>query len=154
MQTIKIQNTRQQPKYLKIKRVVEQLSSQSWCCLHRRWLSWCGRSVVVVHSHMLNHFLYHLHISKLVLCHGYLRYMMFVKFLRITSTMCQTRIGMSIRARKTAQTVSSTRIFARSGENSTENLRLLFCTEKIILSHELSKRYRIKRMVDLQLRGR
>ena len=45
------------------------------------WLSHISRvrSFGVVHSHMLSHFLHHLHFSKLVLCHGYLRYMMFIE---------------------------------------------------------------------------
>ena len=56
--------------------------------------------------------------------------------------MCQTWIRMSIRARKTPETVSRTWICPRSGENSTDYIRLLFCTEieKIILSDKLSER--------------
>ena len=37
------------------------------------------RKFWVVHSQMLSHFLHHLHLSKLVLCHGYLCYMMIVE---------------------------------------------------------------------------
>ena len=33
----------------------------------------------VAHSHMLSHFFHHLHFSKLVLCQGYLRHMMFAE---------------------------------------------------------------------------
>ena len=36
------------------------------------------RNLGIVHSHMLRHFLHHLHGSKLVLCDGNLREMMFV----------------------------------------------------------------------------
>ena len=57
-----------------------------------------------------------------------------LKSLRITSTMCQTWIGMSNRAGKTPQTVSRTWVCTKSPEIFTENIRLLFCTEKIILS--------------------
>ena len=46
---------------------------------------------------------------------------------------------------KTPQTVSRTWICTKSAENSTENNRLLFCSEKIFLSNELSKRYRVKK---------
>ena len=45
------------------------------------WLSHLSRvrSVGVVHSHMLSHFFNQLHFSKMVLCHGYLRYIMLVE---------------------------------------------------------------------------
>ena len=59
----------------------------SWSCfLPRRdevvdWLSHISRvkNLSVVHSHMLRHFLHHFHCSMLVLCDGYLRYMMYVQ---------------------------------------------------------------------------
>ena len=56
---------------------------------------------------------------------------------------------MSIRTRKTPQTVSRTWICTKSAEISTESMRLLFCTEKIILSNKLrgklnNKRFRVK----------
>ena len=47
---------------------------------------------------------------------------------------------------------SRTWICTRSGGNSTENIKLLVCTEKIILSDKLSKRYRVKGTTDLQFR--
>ena len=45
------------------------------------WLSHISRlmNFGVVHSHRLSHFLHHLHFAKLVLCHGYLRHMMFIE---------------------------------------------------------------------------
>ena len=59
---------------------------------------------------------------------------------------------MSIRATKTPDTVSRSWICTRSGKNSTKCIRLLFCTEIIILSNKLSKRYRVNRMTDVVLR--
>ena len=67
-----------------------------------------------------------------------------LKSLRIFSTMCQTWIELSIPARKTPGTVSRTCICTRSGENSTEYMRLLFRTDKIILSNKLRKRVKRK----------
>ena len=61
---------------------------------------------------------------------------------------------MSIRARKTPEIVSRTWVCTRSDENSTEYVRLLFCTEKIVLSNKLSNRHRVERTIDIQLRGR
>ena len=46
---------------------------------------------------------------------------------------------------KTPQTVSRTWICTRSGENSTEYIRLLFCTEKIILSNKMTKRAKTRK---------
>ena len=54
---------------------------------------------------------------------------------------------------KTPETVSRTWICTRSGENSIENIRLPFSAEKIISSNKLSKRHRLKRTSDLQVRG-
>ena len=51
---------------------------------------------------------------------------------------------MSICARKTPQTVSRTWICTKSAGNFIENIRFLFCTEKIFLGNKLSYRYRVK----------
>ena len=104
------------------------------------WLSHISRSrrVRVIPSYVLSHFLHHLHFSKLFLCHGYSCHMMFVE---IPSHHFQHLpwIGMSIRARKTLETVSRTWICTRSSENPTEYMKLLFCTEIIILSNNWVK---------------
>ena len=62
---------------------------------------------------------------------------------------------MTIRAKKTAKTVSRTPVCYISGKTSTEYNALLFCTEKIILSIKLNKRYQLKTriMTDLELRA-
>ena len=80
--------------------------------------------------------------------------MMFVEIPDVTFTMWQTWIGMSIRAQKTPEIVSRIWICTRSGEKSTNYIRLLFCTEKTILSDKLNKRYSLKRrsVTDLELR--
>ena len=59
--------------------------------------------------------------------------------------MCQTWVGMSIRARKTPETASRNGFCTRSGEKSTEYTGLLFCTDKIISSNKLSKRVKIRK---------
>ena len=69
-----------------------------------------------------------------------------LKSLRIFSTMCQTWIGMSISARKTPETVSRPWICTRSGENSTEYMRLLFRTEKINLSNKVRTRVKTRKI--------
>ena len=76
-----------------------------------------------------------------------------LKSFRISTTMCQTWIGMSNRAKKFPETVSSTWICTRSGEKSNEYIMLLFCTEKIFLSNNLGERYRVKTRIvtDLEL---
>ena len=161
---IKLQNTRQQPSFLQIKELSSSWflktlqvlkGARSWSCLHHCWLSWwftdwssrlseplthfdgnCivhrslfprkeeiveslshisrNRSFGVFHSHLLSHFLYHLHFSRLVLLNWE-----------------------SISGRKTPQTVSGNWNYTKSAENSTENIRMLFWTEKIILSNKL-----------------
>ena len=103
------------------------------------WLSHMFRVKIfgVVHSHML--------ITSSIICispswfsvMGTCVIWYSLKSLRITSTNCQTWIRMSICARKTLQIVSRTWICTKSTENSTENIWLLFCTEKITLSNKL-----------------
>ena len=51
------------------------------------------------------------------------------------------------------ETVSCTWIFTRSGENSTEYIRLLFCTEKIILSNKMTKRAKEQKQERAERRG-
>ena len=67
-----------------------------------------------------------------------------LKTLRISSTMCKTWIGIANRAKDTPETLSPTWLCYRSGERSTEFIRLLFCTEKLVLNKNLSERNRVK----------
>ena len=85
------------------------------------WLSHISRvrSFRVVHSHMLSNCISPSWLSVMGTCVIWCS----LKSLRVTSTMCQTCIWMSIRARKTPPTVSHPWTCTKSAENSTENIR-------------------------------
>ena len=77
------------------------------------------RSFRVVHSHMLSNCISPSWLSVMGTCVIWCS----LKSLRVTSTMCQTCIWMSIRARKNPPTVSHPWTCTKSAENSTENIR-------------------------------
>ena len=97
------------------------------------WLSHISRvrRFGLVHSHMLGHFLHHLYFSKLVLCRGYLRYMMFVEIHAHHLHHVPDLVWDVRSCHKKSTNNFSHWICTKSAENSTVNISLLFCTEKI-----------------------